>query len=58
MGEAEVRSIVVGAPESQTRSDLRVSGGCSGQGSAVVPVRPMEFDRWVADLPKYFARTS
>jgi uncharacterized protein len=23
--------------------------------SATVPVRPMEFDRWVADLPKYFA---
>ena len=24
-------------------------------GSAQVPVRPMEFERWVADLPKYFA---
>jgi predicted metal-dependent hydrolase len=24
-------------------------------GSATVPVRTMEFDRWVADLPKYFA---
>jgi predicted metal-dependent hydrolase len=24
-------------------------------GSADVPVRPMEFERWVADLPKYFA---
>jgi len=25
------------------------------QGSAAVPVRPMEFEKWVADLPKYFA---
>jgi predicted metal-dependent hydrolase len=24
-------------------------------GSAEVPVRPMQFERWVADLPKYFA---
>ena len=27
-----------------------------GNGSADVPVRPMEFERYVADLPKYFAR--
>ena len=25
------------------------------RGSDTVPVRPMEFERWVADLPKYFA---
>ena len=24
-------------------------------GSELVPTRPMEFDRWIADLPKYFA---
>ncbi len=24
-------------------------------GSAGVPIRPMEFEKWVADLPKYFA---
>ena len=26
-----------------------------GTGSDQVPVRPMEFNRWIADLPKYFA---
>ena len=25
------------------------------RGTATVPVRPMEFQKWVADLPKYFA---
>ncbi len=39
----------------QTRDDLRLSVGEPGPASGVVPVRPMEFDRWVADLPKYFA---
>ena len=27
----------------------------AGEGSATVPVRPMDFERYVADLPKYFA---
>ena len=34
-------------------SELRISRDFAG--SAEVPVRPMEFERWVADLPKYFA---
>jgi len=37
---------------SQTITDSRVNGGT---GSAQVPVRPMEFSRWIEDLPKYFA---
>jgi uncharacterized protein len=40
---------------SQTTDDLRLVGGRSRNGSDVVPVRPMAFDQWVADLPKYFA---
>src|SRR3954451_7366378 len=35
--------------------DLRVHAGADLAGSDQVPVRPMEFQRWVADLPKYFA---
>src|SRR3954466_2113250 len=35
--------------------DLRVHAGADLAGSDQVPVRPMEFERWVADLPKYFA---
>jgi predicted metal-dependent hydrolase len=27
----------------------------SAGGTATVPIRPMDFERWVADLPKYFA---
>lgn len=40
---------------SQTEIDARAEGEAAGQGSAEVPVRTMEFDEWVADLPKYFA---
>jgi hypothetical protein len=42
-------------PMSQTKSDIRASVDQPGSGSAKVPVRPMEFNEWVADLPKYFA---
>src|SRR3954451_2214019 len=40
---------------SETKIDLRAVTGRGLAGSAEVPVRPMEFRRWVADLPKYFA---
>src|SRR4051794_30623319 len=43
-----------GVPMSRTTKDFPASDQV-GTGSAQVPVRPMEFDRWVADLPKYFA---
>jgi predicted metal-dependent hydrolase len=38
---------------SQLARQFETSGDQAG--SATVPVRTMEFDRWVADLPKYFA---
>ena len=40
---------------SQTTTDLPVIHHDYERGSAQVPVRPMEFQKWVADLPKYFA---
>jgi hypothetical protein len=40
---------------SQTTSDRPAAIDQGIAGSATVPVRPMEFDKWVADLPKYFA---
>src|SRR3954451_20745709 len=40
---------------SETKIDLRAVTGRGLAGSAEVPVRPMEFNRWVAGLPKYFA---
>jgi predicted metal-dependent hydrolase len=39
---------------SQTSTDIPRRGQPRA-GSSEVPVRPMEFDKWVADLPKYFA---
>jgi predicted metal-dependent hydrolase len=36
-------------------TDIRDGGAQSRVGSAEVPMRPMEFDTWLADLPKYFA---
>src|SRR4051795_10551501 len=38
-----------------TRHDAPAGVDHGAGGSATVPIRPMEFDRWVADLPKYFA---
>jgi predicted metal-dependent hydrolase len=40
---------------SQLVRDTRTSADRGEDGSAQVPVRVMEFNRWVADLPKYFA---
>lgn len=40
---------------SQAAHQFGVSDDQVPAGSATVPVRAMEFDRWVADLPKYFA---
>jgi predicted metal-dependent hydrolase len=40
---------------SQTTTEIRRADTEPRQGSAAVPVRPMEFEKWVADLPKYFA---
>src|SRR3954451_8949761 len=40
---------------SPTTSDLRTRPDQRWAGTTEVPVRPMEFRRWVADLPKYFA---
>jgi len=40
---------------SQTMTDIRAGIRQRSAGSAEVPVRPMEFRKWVADLPKYFA---
>jgi predicted metal-dependent hydrolase len=40
---------------SRPGDDVRAGNAPLRAGSATVPVRPMEFDRWVADLPKYFA---
>jgi predicted metal-dependent hydrolase len=40
---------------SPTASELRPSGGQPGVGSDQVPKRVLEFDDWVAELPKYFA---
>src|SRR3954469_3267471 len=44
----------MGVTVSRTRTDFPTSDQVVS-GSAQVPVRPMEFDKWVADLPKYFA---
>ena len=35
--------------------DAPTTGGRRGAGSATVPVRILEFDSWVAKMPKYFA---
>src|ERR1700712_4558170 len=40
---------------SPTASELRPSGAVPGVGSDQVPKRVLEFDDWVAELPKYFA---
>jgi uncharacterized protein len=40
---------------SQATDEIRVSGERHGRGSAEVPVRTMDFEAWVADMPKYFA---
>src|SRR4051794_11233374 len=50
----KVMSIGNGATVSRTRSDFPSSDQVVA-GTAEVPVRPMEFSKWVADLPKYFA---
>jgi len=34
---------------------MRASADQGGVGSAKIPVRPMEFNKWFAGLPKYFA---
>lgn len=41
-------------PMSRPKPDFPASDEVRS-GSAQVPVRPMEFNRWVANLPKYFA---
>src|SRR3954470_15518972 len=51
MGEIDHRGLFV----SETKIDLPAVTGRGLAGSAQVPVRPMEFGRWVAELPKYFA---
>src|SRR4051794_31586001 len=43
-----------GVNVSRTTTDFPASD-LVASGSAQVPVRPMEFDKWVVDLPKYFA---
>ncbi|HSP38563.1 MAG TPA: metal-dependent hydrolase [Frankiaceae bacterium] len=43
---------------SQVQSQMRVSGDSSRVGSSDVPKREMEFEQWVADLPKYFAENN
>ena len=30
--------------------------GCAQQESSAVPTRPMEFDDWLGDVPRHFAR--
>jgi predicted metal-dependent hydrolase len=40
---------------SQASSDIQASSDQGQVGSAQVPKRVMEFDKWVSDLPKYFA---
>jgi predicted metal-dependent hydrolase len=40
---------------SQTMPDLEIDRPPYPTGTETVPVRQMEFRRWVADLPKYFA---
>ena len=40
---------------SQSATDMRVNADTSVMTSANIPVRPMEFDDWIARLPKYFA---
>ncbi len=40
---------------SPTASELRPNGAQPGVGSNQVPKRVLEFDKWVAELPKYFA---
>jgi predicted metal-dependent hydrolase len=40
---------------SQTANDVRAAAGRGRLGSTKVPVRPMEFSTWIANLPKYFA---
>jgi hypothetical protein len=40
---------------SQTATEISRKDTEPRQGSATVPVRPMEFEKWVAGLPKYFA---
>src|SRR4051794_7495302 len=44
-----------GLDVSRTSSALRAPANRNWAGTNEVPVRPMEFRRWVADLPKYFA---
>ena len=39
----------------QTAPDSQLAEAHLGNGSVDVPVRPMAFERYVADLPKYFA---
>src|SRR3954462_9651522 len=48
-------SIRTAVRETQIRDALRVEADQVVGGTAEVPVRPMEFSKWVADLPKYFA---
>jgi predicted metal-dependent hydrolase len=50
-----VTSIRSGLPVTQAGDALRVEADRVVGGTAEVPVRPMEFSKWVADLPKYFA---
>jgi uncharacterized protein len=50
-----VTSISSGVHVSQTKNEFRARTDQVPTGSDQVPVRQMEFDEWVADLPKYFA---
>jgi predicted metal-dependent hydrolase len=56
MGRTSMTSIARWNTVSQTRqTDTRVTTDQDAGGSADVPIRVMEFDEAVADLPKYFA---
>lgn len=48
-------SIPAGVHVNRARIEMSAGGDQIGVGSAEVPMRAMEFDKWVADLPKYFA---
>src|SRR5205823_14969045 len=52
--ELRVTSTAI-VPAIRTRSDMLASVDQREVGTEKVPIRDMEFDRWVADLPKHFA---
>src|SRR5690242_8598216 len=54
-GSGQMTPIAPGGAMTQVKNEMQLAGGRDRVGSEEVPKRVLEFDEWVATLPKYFA---